>query len=766
MTAKPLTSKPELLTAYHTAGISILFGHADGTKKMRYGERAWTKHSLEEILTYYEKNPQASIRYSPLENNLVVIDIDSGVEDAEAFLSWLEGQYRKEKRNVSLPPMVITPNRGAHFIFQIESGGLQPFCSYEISPDSPLNNGCPAIKADILGKNFATLPPSGDYTFRRGFTERQEIPFLPAVLLEYLKARNTEKELRNKDIKFLDKGKAAVLRANPEFSEYAAGYYFNQILGEATEGNRNNSLFKFSCQLRDLQFPFHLAEKWTEKFANAVGLDITEARSTLQSAYNKGARPPAIPKELATEYNKGKPEKKLTQNEKNIISSTPQNLDIAEGIYDALKGEIAVIGANSGNNRGLIYKYQGGVWKEFFGFDKYLWDVMKEAQKVAGYKRSKGKHNEIRAFILDNLKADSRIEETYEHRVPPPGEMYINFPNGLYNIETGELEDHRADLYMLSQLPFDYSPTADCPAWKAFIEQLFSGDKEQIAFFQKVFGYSLSPYYLDESLIWLYGPPATGKTTLVNVLSWLAGDSCTTLDINDTHNQYQYARLIGAKIALLAEVESRLNTSKLKALLGGSQVTLRQIYAASEHGIINRAKLWADSNQIPVFQDLSGAMQRRIIPFELTNVIPQEKRSYIYKEKEYSPFYPELAGIFLWAMEGLKAFRADHCRLLLPARQEALRHTISNENDVISLFISDCLVLDGQSKIRSKEMTKAYKEYCSLLDVKPISRQQLQEQLQQRKIPFVKIKGNQYYKGAYFVDDSLEYTGKGNYAQL
>ena len=760
MTAKPLTSKPELLTAYHTAGISILFGHADGTKKMRYGERAWTKHSLEEILEYYEKNPQASIRYSPLENNLVVIDIDSGLEDAEKFLSWLEGQYRKEKRNVSLPPMVITPNRGAHFIFQIESGGLQPFPSYEISPDSPLNNGCPAIKADILGKNFATLPPSGDYTFRRGFTDRKEIPFLPAVLLEYLKARNTEKELRNSDIKFLDKGKAAVLRDNPEFSEYAAEYYFDQILGEATEGNRNNSLFKFSCQLRDLRFPFHKAEQWTERFAAAVGLDTGEALPTLKSAYNKGARPPAIPKELATEYNKSKPKKRLTQEEKNIVSSTPQNLDIAEGIYNALRAEIALFGTSQ---RDPVYKYQGGVWKEFFGFEKYLWDVMQEAQKITGYKRSKGKHNEIKAFILDNLRADSRIEETYEHRVPPQGEMYINFPNGLYNIETGELEDHRADLHMLSQLPFDYNPTADCPNWTAFINQLFNSDKEQIAFFQKVFGYSLSPYYLDESLIWIYGPPATGKTTLINVLAWLAGDSCTTIDVNDTSNRYQYSSLIGARIALLAEVESRLNSSLLKALVGGSYIATRQIFSATQHNVRNRAKLWADSNQIPVFQDSSGAMQRRIIPFELTNVIPQEKRSYIYKEKEYSPFYPELAGIFLWAMEGLKAFRADHCRLLLPNKQKAMVDSISNQNDIVQQFIDDYLIPSQGTRIKSKEMTKAFKDFCLASGVESLTRSAIIEQLASKGISRHKIDGYYFFVGFSFVEDSLQYTGGSNH---
>src|SRR5690606_35294829 len=149
---------------------------------------------------------------------------------------------------------------------------------------------------------------------------------------------------------------------------------------------------------------------------------------------------------------------------------------------------------------------------------------------------------------------------------------------------------HRRDLYLTAQLPFDYDPSANCPTWMRCLQQWLTTpdggvDTESIAVLQEAFGYSLTADTRFEAAFLLFGPAASGKFTVLNVLAELAGDAHTSIDLSLLdRNHYQLADLPGKRVVTCSEARSGsyLADSILKKLISGEEITARQPY---EHTI-------------------------------------------------------------------------------------------------------------------------------------------------------------------------------------
>ncbi len=68
----------------------------------------------------------------------------------------------------------------------------------------------------------------------------------------------------------------------------------------------------------------------------------------------------------------------------------------------------------------------------------------------------------------------------------------LSCANGTIDLRTGELRAHDpADLITLASTVV-YEPDAACPRWERFLEEIFAGDEEMIAFLQRFVGYCLT----------------------------------------------------------------------------------------------------------------------------------------------------------------------------------------------------------------------------------------------------------------------------------
>jgi putative DNA primase/helicase len=98
----------------------------------------------------------------------------------------------------------------------------------------------------------------------------------------------------------------------------------------------------------------------------------------------------------------------------------------------------------------------------------------------------------------------------------------LNTPDGTVDLRTGKLRPHeRRDL--ITKIT-TVGPGGDCPLWRRFLGESFAGDKELIAFLQRVMGYSLTGATNEHALFFCYGTGANGKGVCLNTFSGILGD--------------------------------------------------------------------------------------------------------------------------------------------------------------------------------------------------------------------------------------------------
>jgi putative DNA primase/helicase len=94
----------------------------------------------------------------------------------------------------------------------------------------------------------------------------------------------------------------------------------------------------------------------------------------------------------------------------------------------------------------------------------------------------------------------------------------FNCPNGTLELRTGTLREHRREDLITKLCPTEYRPGAECPAWLAFLDAVFQGDAELIAFLQRLLGLCLTGDVSEHVLTIFWGGGGNGKSTLVKAI--------------------------------------------------------------------------------------------------------------------------------------------------------------------------------------------------------------------------------------------------------
>src|ERR1044071_8637474 len=100
----------------------------------------------------------------------------------------------------------------------------------------------------------------------------------------------------------------------------------------------------------------------------------------------------------------------------------------------------------------------------------------------------------------------------------------LNVQNGTLDLRTGALKPHDRKNLITKIVPIDYDPTAACPTWHTFLENVMVEDCQQIRFVQKAIGYSLTGSVSEQVIFILYGSGANGKSTFIKIIHLLLHD--------------------------------------------------------------------------------------------------------------------------------------------------------------------------------------------------------------------------------------------------
>lgn len=376
----------------------------------------------------------------------------------------------------------------------------------------------------------------------------------------------------------------------------------------------------------------------------------------------------------------------------------PTDDELGEFLYKRWEGGMCFLYGN-------WHTYAGGVWKPYRRAEFDFWQVQIE-NKGRGIKPNAGKAASVEKYCrLRLLVDDDQI---------PVSTPYINLRNGLFNMETGELEEHRPDLYFTSQLPFEFDPAATCPTWDKFLQSVLvqddgSTDWQLYQLVQEAFFYSLTSDTSFRVSFWLVGASGTGKSTLVNTLIMLAGDSHTTIDLSALGDSsgYQLAEVAGKRVITFSEPDDRqpLADGVYKRLVSKDPITARSPYG-KPFTFVNVGKLWGSMNSLPRVLDRSDAVFNRVIIIPMNHVIPDAQRDYQLEDK----LRGELAGIFNWALEIRAAFQ-QYGFTRAKASDQA-REQYKLENDIERAFFDERLDRDAAGKITPDDLHALYQEWC------------------------------------------------------
>ena len=232
----------------------------------------------------------------------------------------------------------------------------------------------------------------------------------------------------------------------------------------------------------------------------------------------------------------------------------------------------------------------------------------------------------------------------------------LNTPDGVIDLKTGEMREHRADDFMTMQT--SVSPDKNCPTpeWTKYLNKVTNGDAGKITYLQRSAGYFLTGDIGKESVWFFYGPGANGKGVFTTALARILNDyHCTApieilLEAQHERHPADLARLARKRLITLGEPDEDKSWSeaKLKQISGGDPIVCRHMRQNPWEYIPNFKPL-ISGNHKPAFRSVNEAIKRRIKLVLFDVIIPKEERD---PELKKDKLVPELPGILWWMIQG------------------------------------------------------------------------------------------------------------------
>lgn len=356
----------------------------------------------------------------------------------------------------------------------------------------------------------------------------------------------------------------------------------------------------------------------------------------------------------------------------------------------------------------MVYLFNGEYWehiennlfKDFLGLVALKTGVVKFDAKLHSFKDEL-----LKQFISDaglkEIKTDNKT-------------TLINLKNGTFEInqEFQKLREFRKSDFLTYQLPFEYNPNAKFPIFKNFLDEVLP-DLELQEILAEYLGYIFikNGVLKLEKVLLLYGTGANGKSVLFEIISALLGqDNITNYSLQSLTGRDGYHRAMIANKLLnyASEINGKLETSFFKQLVSGEPVEARLPYGNPQL-ITDYARFIFNCNELPKDTEQTNAYFRRFIILPFRKTIPPEKQN---KKLATEIISNELAGVFIWVLDGLKKLLIDEkftdSNIV---KKEILQYEI--ESDSVLMFLDE---LGYQSALTQTESAASiyqeYKNYC------------------------------------------------------
>lgn len=286
----------------------------------------------------------------------------------------------------------------------------------------------------------------------------------------------------------------------------------------------------------------------------------------------------------------------------------------------------------------------------------------------------------------------------------------LNCTNGTVDLRTGELRPHDpADLITKLTDRAYLGQEWRGGEFERMLERVLP-DPEIRAYVQRLAGYTLIGELREHVMVFLEGPPRTGKSTFVEALRRALGDYAVTAPVElflqgRSGPRYEMAQVRGARLVAMAEFDeqARVNVSLVKQVTGGDALSAREIYGKA-FTFKPQAIFWVSTNHFPwVGSDAAAWARVRRVPFNV---------SFLGEEDVALP--ERIArdpAVLAWAVEGC----VEYCRMGLADPVSVLVATddMRASQDTVARFVDEACDLDEEAMTPSGELYRAYVAWCA-----------------------------------------------------
>lgn len=279
----------------------------------------------------------------------------------------------------------------------------------------------------------------------------------------------------------------------------------------------------------------------------------------------------------------------------------------------------------------------------------------------------------------------------------------------------------RREDYLTMQLGATYDPEAACPRWLQFLNEVFQGNAELIAYIQRAVGYCLTGDTREQKIFLCHGPGANGKSVFLEILTALLGDyaanaSFETFDANKRNeSSNDLAALRGKRLVTVIETEEgrRLAEARVKSVTGQDPITCRFLYGEF-FTYRPTYKIWLAMNHLPVIRGTEKGIWRRIelIPF-LADFEGREDKTLSAALRD------ELDGIAQWALEGLRHWwqrGLDTPEIVRKATKQ-----YRDDSDQIGRWVAERCIVVSNVFLASASGYKNYEAWCKEVGEEAVS---------------------------------------------
>lgn len=333
----------------------------------------------------------------------------------------------------------------------------------------------------------------------------------------------------------------------------------------------------------------------------------------------------------------------------------------------------------------------------------------------------------------------------------------LGVENGVINLRSGKLREHRPSDLMTRIAPVVFDPKAKCPTWWRFLNRAmrarhngqhrWSVDRDLAEFLRRMVGSCLTGITNDQVLFFLYGHGANGKSTFLNTVRELLGQDYAKQASYETLTQKKFgrqstndlARLQGARAVLSSEIEdgSQLDESLVKQMTGGEAITARFLYAENVE-FIPKFKLLIAGNHKPVIRGDDDGIWRRMQLIPFTETIPEGERDSELPEK----LRKELPGILNWALRGCRDWRRMKLRPPKAVRQAVDQYR--SDSDLLGQWIDECCAVAPGATAKAGEAYSSYSRWARNYGQRPMTNVTFGRKISERFVRRKKSSGNEY----------------------